>query len=34
MPTATPDQFVKNLHHHNASIGIAAFLDKQQPQYK
>jgi enoyl-CoA hydratase/carnithine racemase len=28
------DQFVKNLHHHNASIGIAAFLDKQQPQYK
>jgi enoyl-CoA hydratase/carnithine racemase len=28
------DQFVKNLHHHNAGIGIAAFLDKQQPQYK
>jgi enoyl-CoA hydratase/carnithine racemase len=28
------DQFVKNLHHANAGIGIAAFLAKQPPDYK
>ncbi len=28
------DQFVKNLHHSNAGIGIAAFLNKQKPQYE
>ena len=28
------DQFVKNLHHNNAGIGIAAFLNKQKPQYE
>lgn len=28
------DQFVKNLHHTNAGIGIAAFLNKQKPQYE
>lgn len=27
------DQFVKNLHHPNAGIGIAAFLNKQKPDY-
>jgi enoyl-CoA hydratase/carnithine racemase len=27
------DHFVKNLHHSNAGIGIAAFLNKQTPQY-
>jgi enoyl-CoA hydratase/carnithine racemase len=27
------DHFVKNLHHANAGIGIAAFLNKQTPQY-
>jgi enoyl-CoA hydratase/carnithine racemase len=26
--------FVNNLHHTNAGIGIAAFLDKQTPRYK
>jgi len=26
--------FVNNLHHPNAGIGIAAFLDKQTPRYK
>jgi hypothetical protein len=26
--------FVNNLHHPNAGIGIAAFLDKQTPHYK
>ena len=26
--------FVNNLHHPNAGIGIAAFLDKHTPQYK
>jgi enoyl-CoA hydratase/carnithine racemase len=26
--------FVNNLHHHNAGIGIQAFLDKDQPHYK
>ena len=28
------DQFVKNLHHANAGIGIAAFLARQPPDYK
>jgi enoyl-CoA hydratase/carnithine racemase len=28
------DQFVKNLHHNNAGVGIAAFLNKQKPQYE
>ncbi|PUE10250.1 oxepin-CoA hydrolase, alternative type [Limnohabitans sp. T6-20] len=28
------DHFVKNLHHNNAGIGIAAFLNKQKPQYE
>lgn len=28
------DQFVRNLHHANAGIGIAAFLAKQVPDYK
>jgi enoyl-CoA hydratase/carnithine racemase len=28
------DQFVKNLHHANAGIGIAAFLAKQPPEYE
>ncbi|MET4578576.1 oxepin-CoA hydrolase, alternative type [Ottowia thiooxydans] len=28
------DHFVKNLHHANAGIGIAAFLSKQKPQYE
>jgi enoyl-CoA hydratase/carnithine racemase len=28
------DHFVKNLHHPNAGIGIAAFLDKQPPTYE
>jgi len=28
------DHFVKNLHHNNAGIGIAAFLNKQQPEYE
>jgi enoyl-CoA hydratase/carnithine racemase len=28
------DQFVKNLHHNNAGIGIAAFLNKQKPEYE
>lgn len=27
------DEFVKNLHHPNAGIGIAAFLAKQPPKY-
>jgi enoyl-CoA hydratase/carnithine racemase len=27
------DLFVKNLHHANAGIGIAAFLNKETPQY-
>jgi enoyl-CoA hydratase/carnithine racemase len=27
------DHFVKNLHHANAGIGIAAFLNKQTPKY-
>ncbi len=26
------DHFVKNLHHNNAGIGIAAFLNKQKPE--
>ena len=28
------DHFVKNLHHPNAGIGIAAFLNKEKPIYK
>jgi len=28
------DHFVKNLHHANGGIGIAAFLDKQTPRYE
>ena len=27
------DHFVKNLHHANAGIGIAAFLNKETPKY-
>lgn len=28
------DHFVKNLHHANGGIGIAAFLNKQKPEYE
>jgi enoyl-CoA hydratase/carnithine racemase len=28
------DHFVTNLHHTNAGIGIAAFLNKQKPEYE
>ncbi len=28
------DHFVRNLHHPNAGIGIAAFLAKQMPRYE
>ena len=28
------DNFVKNLHHPNAGIGISAFLNKEKPTYK
>jgi hypothetical protein len=28
------DQFVENLHHPNAGIGIAAFLGKHPPEYE
>jgi enoyl-CoA hydratase/carnithine racemase len=28
------DHFVRNLHHANAGIGIAAFLGKQRPEYE
>jgi len=28
------DHFVRNLHHANGGIGIAAFLDKQTPKYE
>ncbi len=28
------DHFVRNLHHANAGIGIAAFLNKQKPKYE
>jgi enoyl-CoA hydratase/carnithine racemase len=31
---AERDQFVQNLHHANAGIGIAAFLNKQTPRYE
>jgi enoyl-CoA hydratase/carnithine racemase len=31
--TAERDHFVRNLHHANAGIGIAAFLAKQSPRY-
>jgi enoyl-CoA hydratase/carnithine racemase len=30
---AERDHFVRNLHHPNAGIGIAAFLAKSKPQY-
>jgi enoyl-CoA hydratase/carnithine racemase len=30
---AERDHFVRNLHHRNAGIGIAAFLAKQRPEY-
>ena len=30
---AERDQFVRNLHHANAGIGINAFLAKQKPDY-
>jgi len=32
--SAERDHFVRNLHHANAGIGIAAFLDKQAPRYE
>jgi enoyl-CoA hydratase/carnithine racemase len=28
------DEFVKNLHHPNAGIGIGAFFSKQKPEYE
>ena len=28
------DHFVRNLHHANAGIGIAALLNKHQPKYE
>jgi enoyl-CoA hydratase/carnithine racemase len=28
------EHFVRNLHHANAGIGIAAFLGKQTPRYE
>jgi enoyl-CoA hydratase/carnithine racemase len=28
------NEFVKNLHHPNAGIGIGAFLNKQKPEYE
>ena len=31
---AERDHFVKNLHHPNGGIGIAAFLNKQVPRYE
>ena len=31
--TQERDQFVRNLHHANAGIGIAAFLAKEKPDY-
>jgi enoyl-CoA hydratase/carnithine racemase len=31
---AERDHFVRNLHHANAGIGIAAFLDKQTPRFE
>ena len=31
---AERDHFVRNLHHPNAGIGIAAFLAKEQPRYR
>lgn len=31
---AERNQFVQNLHHANAGIGIAAFLNKQTPRYE
>jgi enoyl-CoA hydratase/carnithine racemase len=31
---AERDHFVRNLHHANAGIGIAAFLAKQRPEYE
>lgn len=32
--TQERDHFVRNLHHANAGIGIAAFLEKKPPQYE
>ena len=32
--TQERDQFVKNLHHANAGVGISAFLNKEKPIYK
>ncbi|MCX7259992.1 MAG: enoyl-CoA hydratase [Burkholderiales bacterium] len=32
--TQERDQFVKNLHHANAGLGISAFLNKEKPIYK
>jgi enoyl-CoA hydratase/carnithine racemase len=31
---AERDHFVRNLHHRNAGVGIAAFLGKQKPHYE
>ena len=31
---AERDHFVRNLHHPNAGIGIAAFLAKEKPRYQ
>ncbi|HYP86302.1 oxepin-CoA hydrolase, alternative type [Variovorax sp.] len=31
---AERDHFVRNLHHPNAGVGIAAFLAKEKPQYR
>jgi hypothetical protein len=28
------DQFVRNLHHANAGVGITAFLAKETPRYE
>jgi enoyl-CoA hydratase/carnithine racemase len=28
------DHFVRNLHHPNAGVGIAAFIDKKPPHYE
>ncbi|MEZ0307239.1 MAG: enoyl-CoA hydratase, partial [Ramlibacter sp.] len=28
------DHFVRNLHHANAGIGIAAFLERKKPEYE
>jgi enoyl-CoA hydratase/carnithine racemase len=31
---AERDQFVRNLHHANAGIGISAFLEKKTPRFE